>query len=343
MIPPLSTAMDGEYTIEGIPGSSVNQILSKLGGEKNRYFCSITSLNKPGSDVKYRHKGTYHYFPEIDKRTIYESKTKVWSFVYQERSSSRNKTGWNLDAHENVVRVAVCNLPDVEGIEEQIQQQLPDFHPDSWVGTMSTSPDIEVHATQLKNEKLVLPEFYTMSDCGFYCATVWITVTTQNVDVISIFIECAPNSWIYTCEPMDGGGPGLPYNPDEGEGCPDVTMPCYYGPSGPMDACQWMLDALPWVCDRCDTDDPIIDDIDVQQEMYDAWLDSYGPDGVPFDQQDRVEKLIIVTASSSGYVFEEIIPDAASSCHMTIGSGLTSVPTKPGPRTWGYDRPLLPC
>lgn len=105
-------------------------------------------------------------------------------------------------------------------------------------------------------------------------------------------------------------------------------MPCYDGGGGPedVDACEWMSDPLPWYCsDPCDTGDSFIDNINIQQAMHEAWVNSYGPDHDPFNHDQRNETMYIATATSSGYEFTEIPPGSgSSSCHFSASG---SIPT----------------
>lgn len=75
--------------------------------------------------------------------------------------------------------------------------------------------------------------------------------------------------------------------------------------------------------DPCDTngEHPALDDIDVQETMYDVWSDSYGSDidGLPDDQ--RNEAMFMVLATTSGYVTGRIpAGPGTSSCQFKVGS-----------------------
>lgn len=147
---------------------------------------------------------------------------------------------------------------------------------------------------------------------------------------------------IHPGDPPGSGGPGGPGGggggggaPPGGDGSP-VDDPCYVDPNEPPqaqpveclnDPCDWLAPPVGWMCgDTCQTNDGIIDDINVQVAMHEAWQASYGTDLNPLPHNQRNEAMYIVTVHSSGYEIEEIPPGPnTSSCHFDTPQ--TSIPS----------------
>ncbi|MEX2457016.1 MAG: hypothetical protein WD381_06860 [Balneolaceae bacterium] len=253
-----------------------------------------------------------------------------YSFTFTKQNSPKKSI--EHARYDHAVRIASCILPDSETVISQVEAQLSDFGEDTWAGHVSGAKGVVSHIDRYELEEVEENKaseesgFQVMSDCGWFCQTVWYTVTTSGGEVISVVIECDPQSWLYTCEPMEGGGSGLDYPIGEEPECEDPTMPCYDGPGGPtpVDECEWALTPPPGICAQpevCDTSDPIIDDYNVQLAMFEVWKDSYGPNHDPLDDNDRRERMFMVTATSSGYEIEEFEPGPDTSpCHFDGGS-----------------------
>ncbi|WP_069130069.1 hypothetical protein [Rhodohalobacter halophilus] len=189
----------------------------------------------------------------------------------------------------NLIRYAGCTVPDSEDAINLIKKAFD--------GNRSGSQ----HSNRQSNDSTLT----IMSDCGDYeCELEW---------------DHSRQEYVCTAPPCDGGedeenGDGPPYG-DGGGGTPPGD-----GGGGDND------EELPEFLEPCDTGNAHLDDVPFQDAMYQAWFDSYGPDDEPYAHDQRNETMVIVTATSSGYAFEEIPPGPeTSSCHFSAPG--TSIPS----------------
>lgn len=146
-----STSFEGSIeTIERITGAELEKKVSSLSAGKTGYTCSVSTWDMPGSEKQNTHISSIHYFPDnmVEQAS---GKTRIWTFVLTNSSvASSHRYG----EHENVVQVARCNLPDVEGIEEEMTDRLMHINPatNSTKLTSAESPGRwSVHATAEKS------------------------------------------------------------------------------------------------------------------------------------------------------------------------------------------------
>lgn len=122
----------------------------------------------------------------------------------------------------------------------------------------------------------------------------------------------------------DGGSSDWPDDPDWGD---DDNND---GGGGSEDCDETAFDGgcTDWTeePETCQTGNSVIDDTAVQGAMEQVWLDSYSPSYNPFDDNDRRERMFMVTAESSGYQVEEFEPGPNTSpCHFD--GGRISIPS----------------
>jgi len=180
------------------------------------------------------------------QKELSTSTEKVYSFSFTQQNAPKKSI--EHSRYDHAVRTAECILPDSEEVEAQVKSQLSEFDEDSWVGHIGGPKDVVNHTDRFeleeveKNKVSKDSDFQLMSDCGWFCGTVWLTVTTSGGQLISIVIECDSNSWVYECAPPSGGS-GLEYPIGEEPACEDPTMPCYDGSGGAenVEPCEWML------------------------------------------------------------------------------------------------------
>lgn len=67
----------------------------------------------------------------------------------------------------------------------------------------------------------------------------------------------------------------------------------------------------------CQTNDSLVDNLLFQNEMHQAWLDSYGPEHEPLPPNQRDEKLIAVINDNGNYTTVNFEAQSVSSCHMS--------------------------
>lgn len=227
-------------TFRSIPGSELEQTVSSLSGSASRYTCSVTTLNEPGSENKYSHHNAIHFFPDDESVARSDGKKVTWSFVVTDEARSRPENTWSHDGYDNVVRTAICDLPDVEGIEEEMARRLSGFDSDRKQTFVQHSGNLQVHTARQKgDERLAGPELQPMGLCGggHFCTTYGITTFTIKGVIVSVYVECVAEGWSYFSGCNSYGGEGVNEPPELGEcdGCPN-------------DPCQFVWAAPPWMC-----------------------------------------------------------------------------------------------
>lgn len=264
----LSTSPEEERvrTYERIPGSDINQSLKSINSKAPSYSCSVVTLNKPGSENKFRHYSSIHFFSdEIVNQS--REKTTTWSFIITTNPSSTIKSDWKHGDYENVVQTVTCHLPDVKGIEKEMISRFKESvsNDNNRLSTFEDSSDIRVEALRpkerstvrkdepsLMNDPLPEPDPLPGDDCGYYCSYFWIITNSVNGEIYSVTIECDSDAWVYECNVDDGVGDGLPSPPPTtpgggggggsgggggDPGTPDAPHPCEY-----------LLEPVPWMC-----------------------------------------------------------------------------------------------
>lgn len=184
------------------------------------------------------------------------SAEKVYSFTFTHQNAPKKSI--EKSRYNHAVRTADCILPDSEKVAAQVKDQLSEFDGDTWVGHIGSPKAVISHVDKFeldeaeKNRASVESDFQVMGDCGWFCQTVWITITTSGGQVISIVIECDPQAWVYFCEDMPIDGGGLDYPIGEEPSCDDPTQLCDSGPGGPVqvDECEWMINPPHGMCEE---------------------------------------------------------------------------------------------
>ena len=127
------------------PGESISDKLSGK-GLSQRYSCSINTLNREGSAKEFRNVTAVHFFSDEVESAARGQKVR-FMFVFTGEPDSNNS--WNLDTYNNVVRLAVCDLPDVPGIEQEMKKRLSDFGSDTWVMGSQRQPVFYFNAKRM--------------------------------------------------------------------------------------------------------------------------------------------------------------------------------------------------
>lgn len=326
-----------KISTDTLSNSALKNKLSSFKTKDFAYSCSIQTLTltETNAKEKFNHKSSIQFFSD---RIVRKSNgvSATWSFIFTDNSSGKN---WKVEDYDNVVKKAICNLPDVKGIENIMSERLMEQEVNEALSEGDSNIKIHKFHTD-KNNSGVNTEFernFQKGTCssGIFCSEYFTTVVynANTGEVYSITVECVRwDYYVYYC----GDGSGIPStNPnDPGSGGPpsgnqeDIEDPC--NPSGPaqfpppecMTPCEWMTDPPTWMCgDPCNTNDPILDDINVQKAMHDAWTESYGSTNSPLAHDQRNEAMFMVLATSSGYEIEEISPGPnTSSCRFDGGS-----------------------
>lgn len=288
----------------------------------------------PGSEKQNTHVSVIHYFPD-DLVEQADGKTQTWTLVV---TGSTQREPKSFGEYENVVQIARCSLPDVEGIEEIMIDRLLNINPaagstklagadnqGSWHIHAYPEKSASIHDREPQDPDISNP---MSGSCfsGVFCTQNFITIATMGGEIISIYTECI--EWTYLSTYCGGGG-GIPYYPPGssgggggsgppgvppgGDGSP-VDDPCHIDTNDPNqppqaqpveclnDPCDWLAPPVGWMCgDTCQTNDSIIDDTIVQAAMHEAWQASYGPEMYPLPLNQRKEKGGWIVSTSNGY------------------------------------------
>src|SRR5690606_13229117 len=190
-----------------------------------------------------------HFFSN-EVESAARGQTVRYLFVFTGESDSRNS--WSLDSYNNVVKLAVCDLPDVPGIEQEMKKRLSDFGADSWVMSSQRRPEFNFNAQKMDISDISpikydaeMPQIANSCE-GWYCDSYFWTFVHVNGELVSITIECT--SWDY--EDLCGGGGGVPDpfvqnggEPGDGDSnydpCDPIGPPMKIPPFECLDACNW--------------------------------------------------------------------------------------------------------
>lgn len=141
------------HTFESMPGSSLEQSISTYSGSATRYTCWITTLNEPGSEVKYTLHSSIQFLPDLDYakgRNNKKQKTVNWSFVITDKAGTSVRSNWRHDGRDNVIRRASCNLPDMPSVEKEVGRRLSQFADDHWLFGGNPSENYKVFSKKHK-------------------------------------------------------------------------------------------------------------------------------------------------------------------------------------------------
>lgn len=171
------------------PGESLADKLN-LNGQSQRYSCSVNTLNSKGSQREFNHYTSIHFFSD-EVESVARGQMATYVFIFTGEDNEHNL--WSLDSYNSVVRLAVCELPDVPGIDREMKTRLSDFGSDSWVMTSQRRPEYTIHTKKKDSFEMNLNELkksipQTTGVCGgWFCSSYFVTVqSVGGVCIISL-------------------------------------------------------------------------------------------------------------------------------------------------------------
>lgn len=302
-------------TIENISGAELENKLSSLSAGKTGYTCSVSTWDMPGSEKQNTHVSVIHYFPEdlVEQAGV---KTQTWTFVVTGPSEGEPKSFGEYENVVQIVRCSLPDVEGIEEIMTDRLLNINPAAGSTKLAGADNQGSWHIHAYPEKSASIRdrEPQDPDISNpmsgsCfnGVFCTLNFITIATVGEVVISITTRCI--EWTYLAaycgggggipyyppgdpggpaDPGGGGGSGPPGVPPGGDGSP-VDDPCHIDTNDPNqppqaqpveclnDPCDWLAPPVGWMCgDTCQTNDAIIDDINVQVAMNEAWQASYG-------------------------------------------------------------------
>lgn len=109
---------------------AIRTLENSLTNQDRKFKCVGYSLNKPGEEHKTIYFITAEYFSDdiLDR-----SDGNIAQFAFLFFAEDPSESNWTIGKFENVVRTAICNLPDVKDIEKVVAKRFIDHGPIRWL------------------------------------------------------------------------------------------------------------------------------------------------------------------------------------------------------------------